>query len=226
MDPTPPAWVSAMRQLARGTRRLRGEECLRGTAQVFTALLRRHCRQTLACGDPPTARGCQRVKGLFLRGHESERSVPRCAPAGSLATHSPIEAGFTQGQMKIDVPHSSRRTSSRSRVRQFPRLGLGLQRIGKFRPIMQCGGVEVGPVGPDERVTLGVESNLREKPPIAKRRKKFARQHRKKIDDLRRAVVEPHPQREIAAGLEAGDFNWPITSLLQISDATQPYPCS
>ncbi len=82
---------------------------------------------------------------------------------------------------------------------------------------MQCGGVEVGTVGPDERVTLRVESNLREKLLITERRKKFSRQHGKKVDDLGRTVGKPHPQRMVAASLEAGDPGDKMGHVVQLS---------
>jgi len=70
---------------------------------------------------------------------------------------------------------------------------------------MEGGGIEIGAVGPDERVNLGVEADLIENGWVAQGAEKFAGQDRLKIDDLFGGVIKSNAQDVWALNLKRTD---------------------
>ena len=70
---------------------------------------------------------------------------------------------------------------------------------------MQCGGIEIGAIGPHQRVCIGVEYNLIESRKVAKGTVHLACKYRQKIDRLFRAVVKSNPDRVRPVNLKLQD---------------------
>ena len=77
------------------------------------------------------------------------------------------------------------------------------ERLDVVWPVVQRGRIEIGAVGPYERMDLGIEPDLPKKCRIAERPEEFSRQHGFEVDRLRRAVIERDAQHVATYDLEA-----------------------
>src|SRR6266550_4161668 len=64
------------------------------------------------------------------------------------------------------------------------------ERLAVGRPVVQCGGVEVRAVRPDQGVHLGIYAHLAKDRRIAQRAVQCSGEHRFEVDSLRSAVIE------------------------------------
>ena len=85
-------------------------------------------------------------------------------------------------------------------VRPSPGLGQANEVFANERPIVQRGGVEVGAVGPHDRVTLRIQPDLAEELGIRKWAKDLTCQDGPEVDDLR-SVVGKHKMECVVTDL-------------------------
>src|SRR5207244_10628466 len=64
------------------------------------------------------------------------------------------------------------------------------ERLAVARPVVQCGGVEVRAVRPDQGVHLGIDAHLAKNRRIAQRAVQCSGEHGLEVDSLRSAVIE------------------------------------
>src|SRR5437870_13042750 len=77
------------------------------------------------------------------------------------------------------------------------------ERLHVVWPVVQRGRIEIGAVGPYERMDLGIEPDLPKKCWITERPEELFRQHGFEVDRLRRAVIERDAQHVGTYDLEA-----------------------
>ena len=62
------------------------------------------------------------------------------------------------------------------------------------RPVVERFRIKIGAVGPNQRVNLGINSDLIEQRQVAEWPKQFAGEHRREVDDLLGAIAKLHAQ--------------------------------
>src|SRR5207245_6899525 len=94
-----------------------------------------------------------------------------------------------------------------------------------FGPVVKGRGIEVGAVGPHQRVGIGIDADLVEQLKIAQRPIQLARQHRLKVDRLLSAVLKMNTKRIRRYDFERLDLMNRVFHLTPISKARLPKGC-